>query len=451
MSFLNRYKQDYKQIARLGLPILVGQVGMIVVGFADNIMVGRYSTQALASASFVNGVFNTAIFACIGFSYGLTPLVGAFFSQNRHREIGGLVRTGLIVNILFAMLVSLLMGILYLNVDRLDQPEELLPIIRPYFRLYLAGILTLSIFQVFAQWSWGIKNTSMPMWIILGSNVLNIIGNWLLIYGHCGLPELGLQGAGISTLAVRWLGAIVIAGIFFMRRRNRDYSDGFKSTRPTWERVKRINLTSWPVSLQSAMESASFSVVALMAGWLGALELASFQILIVLSTLGFCIYYSIGSAIAVLVSNETGLGNRAGTRRVAFAGYHIMLMLVVMASLLIFSLNRHLIEAFTEDEAVITLTSTLIFPLLLYQVGDATQITFANALRGTSNVMPMLWIAFVSYVVIGIPASYVLGFTTGMGLYGLILSFSVSLFVAAGLFLYFFLRTTTRKKPVGEH
>ena len=445
MELLNRYKQDYKQIARLGLPILVGQVGMIVVGFADNIMVGRYSTQALASASFVNGVFNTAIFACVGFSYGLTPLVGALFSQKRPREIGALVRSGLIMNILFALLVSLLMGVLYLNVDRLDQPEELLPIIRPYFQLYLAGILPISIFQVFAQWSWGIKNTSMPMWIILGSNVLNIIGNWLLIYGHCGLPELGLQGAGISTLTVRWLSAFVIIGIFFMRRRNHDYSSGFKSARLTGELVKRINVKSWPVSLQSTMESASFSVVALMAGWLGALELASFQILIVLSTLGFCIYYSIGSAIAVLVANETGLGNHAGTRRVAFAGYHIMLMLVVMASLLIFSLNRHLIEAFTEDEAVITLTSTLIFPLLLYQVGDATQIAFANALRGTSNVMPMLWIAFVSYVVIGIPASYLLGFTTGMGLYGLILSFSVSLFVAAGLFFYYFMRTTRKK------
>lgn len=212
--------------------------------------------------------------------------------------------------------------------------------------------------------------------------------------------------------------------------------------------VRQINVTSWPVSLQSTMESASFSVVALMAGWLGALELASFQILVIISTLGFCIYYSIGSAIAVLVSNETGLGNRQGTRRVAFAGYHIMLLLVVAASLMIVALNRQFIAAFTEDQAVIALTYTLIFPLLLYQVGDATQITFANALRGTSNVMPMLWIAFVSYVVIGIPSSYMLGFTAGLGLYGLILSFSVSLFTAATLFLYFFLRTTRRRSQV---
>lgn len=445
MGFREKYKNDYIQIARLGLPILVGQVGMIVVGFADNIMVGRYSTQALASASFVNGVFNTAIFACVGFSYGLTPLVGALFSQGRKAQIGGLVKNGIVVNILFTLMVSLLMGILYMNVDRLDQPEELLPIIRPYFLLYLGGIIPISIFQVFAQWSWGIKNTSMPMWIILGSNILNIIGNWLLIYGNCGMPELGLQGAGISTLAARWLCAIVITGIFLTRRHNREYRDGFRSTRMSWPMVRQINVTSWPVSLQSTMESASFSVVALMAGWLGALELASFQILVIISTLGFCIYYSIGSAIAVLVSNETGLGNRQGTRRVAFAGYHIMLLLVVAASLMIVALNRQFIAAFTEDQAVIALTYTLIFPLLLYQVGDATQITFANALRGTSNVMPMLWIAFVSYVVIGIPASYLLGFTAGLGLYGLILSFSVSLFTAAALFLYFFLRTTRRR------
>lgn len=446
MSFWDRYKNDYSQIARLGLPILVGQVGMIVVGFADNIMVGRYSTQALASSSFVNGVFNTAIFACTGFTYGLTPLVGALFSQKRLNTIGGLMKTGLIINVIFSLMLTLIMGIIYLNIDRLGQPEELLPTIRPYFRLYLAGLLPITLFQVFAQWSWGIKNSSMPMWIIITSNVINILGNWLLIYGNGGFPELGLYGAGVSTLTARWFCATVIIAIFFLSRRNREYVAGFKSISPTWQRIKEINLTSWPVALQSTMESASFSVVALMAGWLGALELASFQVLIVISTLGFCIYYSIGSAIAVLVSNATGLGDRAGMRRVAFAGYHIMLLLVVCASLFIFTFNRYIIEAFTEDSAVIALTLTLIFPLLLYQVGDATQITFANALRGTSNVMPMLWIAFVSYVVVGIPSSYILGFKTDLGLYGLILSFSVSLFLAAGLFLYFFMRSTRTKR-----
>lgn len=198
-------RADYMAVLKLGLPILVGQLGMIVVGFADNIMVGRYSTAALASASFVNNLFNVAIFACVGFTYGLTPLVGALFTQKRFRAIGSLLRTGVYLNILFALLVTAVMWGLYMSVDRLGQPDELLPLIRPYFRLYLAGLVPVALFNVFAQWAYGINRTAMPMWIILGANVINLIGNYLLIYGHFGCPELGLYGAGLSTLAARWL------------------------------------------------------------------------------------------------------------------------------------------------------------------------------------------------------------------------------------------------------
>ena len=105
--------------------------------------------------------------------------------------------------------------------------------------------------------------------------------------------------------------------------------------------------------------------------------------------------------------------------------------------------ERDLIYLFTEDTRVIELTMTLIFPLVLYQYADATQILFANALRGTSNVMPMLWIAFVSYMVVGTPAGYLITFPCGLGTYGIILSFSISLIIAAGLFLHYFLRTTS--------
>ena len=104
--------------------------------------------------------------------------------------------------------------------------------------------------------------------------------------------------------------------------------------------------------------------------------------------------------------------------------------------------GEYFIKAFTDDQAVILTSMSLIVPLVLYQFGDATQINFANALRGTSNVMPMLWIAFVSYVLVGLPSTYVLGFICELGIYGIYLSFSVSLFLAAALFLYFFLRTT---------
>ncbi|MDE6238778.1 MAG: MATE family efflux transporter, partial [Muribaculaceae bacterium] len=136
MSLFSRYKKDYAALLRLGLPILVGQLGMIVLGFADNIMVGRYSTLALASASFVNNVFNVAIFCCMGFTYGITPIVGSLFAQKRHGDIGATVRNALVLNLIFVVIVMGVRGTIYLNVDRLGRPEALLPLLRPYFLIY---------------------------------------------------------------------------------------------------------------------------------------------------------------------------------------------------------------------------------------------------------------------------------------------------------------------------
>lgn len=439
------YKGHYISLIKLGAPILVGQLGMIVVAFADNIMVGRYSTEALASASFVNNVFNLAMFACLGFTYGLTPLIGAMFTQERYGKIGAIIRNGILANFIFALAITLIMGALWFNLHRLGQPEELLPLIRPYYLLVLAGIIPVALFNVFAQWLFAINNTSLPMWIILAANTVNILGNYLLIYGNCGFPELGLIGAGVSTLTSRILCLATVILIFIFSRRFRQYRDGFTQSRLNRRTLSQINRTSFPVSLQMSLESGSFTFAAVMAGWLGAVSLASFQIIVITGTLGFCVYYSLGSAVSVLVSNRAGLSDNDGMRRVAFAGYHIMLTLATISSLIFIFFEKDMILAFTEDPEVIAATMTLIVPLVLYQLGDATQINFANALRGTSNVMPMIWIAFVCYVVVGIPATYMLGFPAGLGTFGIILSFSASLFLAAGLFLYFFLKSTRKK------
>ena len=434
----------YRDIIRLGLPILVGQLGMIVTGFADNIMVGRYSTEALASASFVNGVFNVVIFCCLGFTYGLTPLVGALYGRGEHRRIGALLRNGLFLNVLYSVAITIALAGMYFGLHLMGQPEELLPLIRPYYLTALAGVLPVCVFNVFAQWLYGTNDTRTPMWIILGGNVLNIIGNYLLIFGHCGVPEMGLLGAGISTLAARTLTAVAIACVFAFGRKAAQVRAGFMESRLDRRSISRIWHTSLPVSMQMTFESGSFSVAAIMSGWLGAIPLAAYQIVVITGTLGFCVYYSVGAAISVVVSNVSGSGDTVQMRRAAWHGYHIMLVLMTASSLIFAFAGRDILGVFTNDTAVLAAASALIFPLVLYQLGDATQITFANALRGTSHVMPMLWIAFVSYIVVGIPATWLLAFPVGLGLYGIILSFSASLFLAGALFLIYFLRATRK-------
>lgn len=434
--------QRYISILKLGWPILVGQLGMIFVGFADNIMVGRYSTEALASASFVNNVFNVAILACVGFTYGLTPVVGAMFARGESDAIGGELRNSLIVNTLFALLVTSLMTGLYFALPSLGQPEELLPLIRPYFITYLAGVVAVSLFNVFAQWSYGIGDTKTPTVIVLSANALNILGNYMLIYGKLGAPEMGLTGAGISTLVARWVCPVAIYWTFRRFSRNACYRPAFRRARLSLGQAWRIVRGSLPLSLQMSFETGAFSGAAIIAGWLGAVELAAFQIIVVVGMLGFCVYYSVGAATSVIVAHAAGRGSGPEMRRTAWAGYHVMLAVMCVSSAVFIFGGRLLMQAFTDDPAVLALAYTLILPLVLYQLGDATQVSFANSLRGTGHVVPMFWIALLSYIVAGLPCTYLFAIPLGLGLWGIVLSFSVSLFLAGALFLMTFLRVT---------
>ena len=435
-------------ILKLALPVMVSQISLILVAFADNIMVGRYSTDALAASSFVINVFNLMIFCAMGFSNGLTPIVGAMFARGEKKNIGVAVRAALRANIVMGVLLSAVMGVLFFFVENLGQPRELMPILKPYYLIFLAGLLPMAVFNVFAQWSFGVRNTSMPMWILLGANMLNIVGNYMLIYGNWGAPELGLTGAGISTLCARITAALAIMGVFFFKRSSEEYRRGFREAAA--QRLRSLTgtvvRTSWPVAAQMTFETGAFSSCAIFAGWLGTVSLAAFQVTIVVSTLGFCIYYSIGTAIAVTVANDAGRGSLRDCRRSAFSGYAVMLVFAALSSAALAMFGRPLMHLFSDDTAVLALAGTVIIPLLLYQLGDATQIAFSNALRGTSKVMPMVWIAFVSYMMAGLPSTYPLAFTAGLGIYGLVLSFSVSLFLAAALFLYFFMRATRPKE-----
>ncbi len=433
-----------KRIFLLGLPIIAGQLGMIVTGFADTAMVGRYSTAALASAAFVNNIFNIPMMAILGFTFGLTPIIGTLFGRGRRVRAGSMLACGVRVNMIFTALMMALMGALYLFLDHLGQPRELLPLIRPYYLISLAGLLPVALFNVFAQWSYATRLTSMPMWITLAANGVNILGNYLLIYGHLGLPELGLTGAGIATLISRLLCPAAIILIFITSPRFRPYRLGYKASRIDGREMKRVGATSLPVSLQMTFETSAFSGTAVMAGWIGSVALASFQVIVTLGTLGFCIYYGMGAAVSVLVSNYAGRGEAQAMKATAMRGYVLLLGLAACSSALFFFAGTDIIRLFTVDPVVVSAAGALIVPLLLYQAGDATQICFANALRGTSNVMPMLWIAALCYLVIGLPSTYLLAFTAGMGVYGMVLSFSVSLFLAGALFFIFFRRTVAR-------
>ena len=442
IGFFATYKEHYNALLRLGIPIVIGQLGMIILGFADTMMVGQHSTIELAAASFVNNVFTLAIIFSTGFSYGLTPIVGSLFGKGDSTGAGQALKNSLAANILVALLITFIMFVIYLNVHNFGQPKELLPLIRPYFLILLASLIFVLIFNSFKQFADGITDTKASMWILLIGNTLHIILNYLLIYGKLGLPEMGLMGAGLSTLISRILMALAFAGIFLYSKRYAIYLKGFKLKGFSHSIFKRLNELGWPIALQMGMETASFTFSTVMVGWLGSIALASHQVMLTISSLCFMIYYGMGAAIAVRVSNFRGQNDIVNVRRSAYAGFHIIVMMAVISAGSIFLLRNYLGGMFTDSPEVSQTVVALIFPFLLYQFGDGTQITFANALRGIADVKPMMYIAFISYFLISIPAGYLFGFILNWGIVGLWMSFPFGL-SSAGIMFYLRFRKRT--------
>lgn len=440
------YKQHYRQLLRIGLPIVLGQIGVIVLGFADTIMIGHHTTEELAAASLVNNLFNLAIIFGTGFSYGLTPLIGELFGKDDKGGIGALLKNSLLANLVMAAVIMAAMGIVYANLDRMGQPEELMVFIKPYYLIVLSSMVFVMLFNSFKQFAEGTTDTQTPMWLLLGGNVMNIAGNYVLIYGKLGAPELGLAGAGLSTLASRvaMLAAFVI--IFARSRRYAAYREGFRLGRLRLTAFRRLNGMGWPVALQMGMESASFSLSAVMVGWIGSIALAAHQIGITFSTLSFMVIYGMGAAIAIRVSHFKGQGDMGNVRRAAFAGFHVVVVICAVACVFFASVRHHVGGWFTDNQEVSAITSVLMLLMVLYQLGDATQIVFANSLRGISDVRPMMVIAFFAYFVVSLPTGYLLAFTFDLGLYGIWLAYPVGLTTAGCLFLWRFNRMTRGSK-----
>lgn len=447
MNWLQKYREDYSATIKIGVPIVLGQLGIVVVGLVDNIMVGHFSTSDLAAASFVNSVFNIPILFGMGFSYGLTPLVGQFFGRGDKFRVGGLLRNSLLANFMIGLFLSVAMGIMYLNVHRMGQPEELLPLIRPYFLLQLTSLVFVMMFNSFKQFADGITDTKTSMWIMLSANLLNIIGNSLLIYGVWGLPALGLTGAGISTLASRIFMFVAFAILFFRKQSYRRYLVGYHRTTYNTGDLKVLNRMGMMVGLQMGMETALFSISGVMIGWLGTVPLAAHQVVASISTLGFMVYYGVGSAVSIRVSNFFGRGDIAGVRRATLAGTHLLGLLAISVSVFFLLVREHIGWLYTSSEDVVNLVAVLMVILVFYQFGDSLQIIFANALRGVADVTSMAVISFIGYFVIALPVSYICGFVLDWGIEGIWVGYPVGLTLTGGMMcwrFYHFLRKKDR-------
>lgn len=436
--------QKIREILRIGLPIMLGQACVIILAFADNIMIGWHSVDELAASSFVNNVMNLFILTELGFATGMTPMIGADNGTGNIKGIGITVKNGLMTNGIIGGISIILLTIIYFCLDHFGQAPELMPYIKPYFAIIGISTLFALGFNVLKQFTDGICRPMISMTLLMIGNILNIFGNWVLIYGKLGFPEMGLTGAGISTLVSRALILIVFAVYIFKSKKMNEYARAIKDALLSRDKMKGVFKMGYPVGIQMALESSTFTFAAVMAGWLGVIQLAAHQVVITISQLFFLMMQGLSFAVSILVSNAFGRKDLGSVREYARKGYFMTLGISATLSALLYCFRYQAAGIFTDSPEVSAMAVSLFFLLFAYQFGDGLQLCFANVLRGIQDVRPIMYAAFVSYYLIAIPSAYVLGFKTSLGIHGIWLGFPIGL-TLAGIFFYARYRSDLRR------
>ena len=435
-GLIGKYGSNYKSLLKLAIPIIIGQLGGIITGLADTIMVGQYGTNELAASSFVNNVLNAFIIFGTGFSFALTPLVGENLARDKRYVVSAWLKNGIVANFLLSLLMLGVLTVIYFNVDKFGQKETLLPLIRPYFLISMISVVFIMLANSFRQFVEGITDPSVSMWILISGNMLNIVGNYVLIYGKCGFPEMGLVGAGWSTLFSRIVMFVMFVMVFVLRPSYKAYRKGFKRMWVLPNRLVRITKLGVPIALQQGLEAVTFSITAIMVGWLATYteqNMAAHQVVIAISTISFTTYLGIGSATAIRTSFYKGAKDWGQVRKTTVAGIHLGLIVSALTCLALFVFRNDISYIFNDDEMVCKIVVSLLPILMLYQFVDGAQIVLANALRGLSDVKSIMWISFITNFLIAIPAGYILGFPCGMGIQGIWFAYPIGFVFSVAL------------------
>ena len=447
-TYYRNCQEHFRPLLRLGLPVIIGQVGLILVGFADNVMVSHHSLSELAAASFVNNFLNLVIIFGMGFSYGLTPLVATTKEWGRSDQVSHYLGHSFLLNLLISLLIGGGLFLLEGSLGAFNLSEELRPIALPYYRIQILGFMVVMLFNTFKQYTEGMGDTQIPMYITLAGNVLNIGLNYLLIYGKGGFPEWGLYGAGLSTLVSRVVMLIAIVAVTALLPRYRKILERVKGLHWSWrEGLVPLLRLGTPVALQMGMEAASFSVAVILVARISTAALAAHQIIATISTLGFMVYYGIGAATAIRSSTLLAQGERRETRYVASAGVYLCLFVAAVMMPLLVLCREPVVRLFNADLSVAEATYLALIPLCLYQIGDALQIVYANALRGISRVAVLAPAAALCHLIVAPTMAWLFGFGVGLEgngpqLMGVWFAFPVSLTLLGLILRYSFRRAT---------
>ena len=433
-------KFHIKETLKLAYPVVIGQLGHMMLGVVDSLMVGQLGAVPLAAASLVNGLILLIIVLGIGMSVALTPLVAIAKGSGNHDQCGIILRQGLLVNLVFSILLVLVVYFFADIIYYLNQPYEVAVLAESYLKILSFSIIPFMMFQTYKQFIEGLSFTKPAMIILILANIVNAFGNWILIFGNLGMPKLELDGAGFSTLLTRISIAVAIFIYVKYSKQIKQYDPTLRFRSINWSVIKKILDLGIPGGFQMFFEVGGFAFAAVMIGWIGAKELAAHQIAINLASITFMVGLGISIAATIRVGNYLGKKDLIGIKNAGYSALFIVAIIMGSFGIMFIILRNFLPTLYIEDPVVIEIASSLIIIAALFQVVDGLQVVGIGLLRGLTDLKAPMVIAFIAYWIIGLPVAYLLGFTFEFGVEGVWISFVVGLSIAAIFFIKRFQR-----------
>lgn len=426
---------------------------MVLTGFFDSLMVGSLGHEELAAAGISNSIYFLVAVFPLGVTISYSTIISMLQGKNKTSSYSLVARDCLIATLLLCGIASFAIYLFIYFFDIFDQTEVVSNLSKPYLTLLLWSLTPMLIFLFSKHICDGFSFTKGGMVITLAALAINVLFNWILIYGHCGFAAYGLNGAGYATILSRVFLAVAMTYLLFKSKHTPITFSSFIMSFRGKSKIffyKHIFQLGFPSGLQYFFEVAAFAGAAIMAGWLGAKELAAHNLAITLASLTYMFASGISAGSSICTAKAFGSGNKYNMRQYGIMGHKIGVLVMLFFALLFLLFNEPLASMFTDEPQVILMGSQLLILAAIFQLGDGMQALSVGLLRGINDVKLPSFYIFVAYWVVAMPMGYMLSHTTHQdafyhGVNGIWIGLSIGLTLSAIILtsrFYYLLRNT---------
>ncbi len=410
---------------------MLGQLGHVLVGLADNIMVGKLGAAALASVSLANGLAFIFLSLGIGFSFSITPLIAEADGEKNIEKGRAIFKHGLFFSIILGFVIWGLLFISQPLMNYMKQPEEVVLLATPYYKVIAFSMVPVMIFQGFKQFSDGLSLTKYAMQATIIANIINVFFNYVLIYGKFGFPALGVVGSAYGTMISRFFMVGFMMYIVKKQVKFAPFIRNFSFKGIKEDILNRIFNLGYPTALQMWFEVSLFASGIFLAGMIGTNAQASNQIALNLASMTYMVAVGLGVTATIRVGNQKGLKNFKELRRIGISIFLLMIIIDLFFAVG-FVITKDILPTFyINDLEVIKTASFLIVIAGFFQLSDGIQAVILGGLRGMQDVKAPMLITFIAYWIIGFPTCYYLGIHTPLKAIGIWIGLLIALTISA--------------------